>query len=559
MAECDCGARAPSSVRAAGSGLPRRCKSTARECHSDVCSFACFATILFLFFSRRCINAKQNKQTKMADKLPMEEKKPLAQLFSQLSDRVRGTKGKEERDAVSQGATAYPVFNAHSGNELPKSSSTSALPDHQGEPARAAVGGSKLAAHVSKDVHHTDEEFEVLGPEAEELHMSPQERTSLLSKFLKEMAESHVENAVEEEDIPELNVKVLRDNIKRFNKNLATTKLPLKALKRITSWENPSATALTIIVYFSFVYYGCMLFGAIALLLAGFGYTYVKKMSAPITKHEKKEEKIGLMDRLRVLKEAAAKVQNKFGDAADVQERAINLVTWADPEKTLVVVKLLAGALVVAMLVPFHILLPLLQFAVGVKLFFIDALFARSPALRARYDNVGRFLRSLPTNLELENDLLTLEPNATPTTTAAGTSSDTRPRTGSGAGATAGVTVASNIAPTDKAIKLGDAMAAAGCLESEESVLDVFRALHSGHAGRLCVTNRRVVFHHKSAPVSMLLGEITKIEKKKGLIFSTFLEITSSGIPEPTAFVLFDRDAAYDSIQAQRALLKKAL
>jgi hypothetical protein len=179
-------------------------------------------------------------------------------------------------------------------------------------------------------------------------------------------------------------------------------------------------------------------------------------------------------------------VQNKFGDAADVQERAINLVTWADPAKTLVVVKVLAGALLVVLVIPFHFLLPLMQLAVGVKLFVIDAIFARSPVLRERFDNVGRFLRSLPTNAEL--DLAVLSPAdpslASSTSNLSGSASDPAS--------------SATLTQSDKAVKVGDALAAAGCLQSEETVLEAFRALHSGHPGRLCVTNRRVIFHHKT-------------------------------------------------------------
>jgi hypothetical protein len=59
------------------------------------------------------------------------------------------------------------------------------------------------------------------------------------------------------------------------------------------------------------------------------------------------------------------------------------------------------------------------------------------------------------------------------------------------------------------------------------------------------------------------------VEKKKGLLFNTFLEISATTSRtqatslatittiEPLSFILLDRDAAYDSIQAQRALVKK--
>lgn len=162
------------------------------------------------------------------------EKKLPTFLSSLFADRPRAAMSGSKDDSFVP-PPSYPVFNAHLSADHPKSNSTSQLPEPH-EPARGP-GPSKLALQDIPRPH--EDEFEDVGGDEDETHMSPQERTSLLSTIMKEMRESHVEKEEDEDEITELNVKLLRDNIKRFNQSLSISKtvIDLSFLQHYFLWD----------------------------------------------------------------------------------------------------------------------------------------------------------------------------------------------------------------------------------------------------------------------------------------------------------------------------------
>ncbi len=69
----------------------------------------------------------------------------------------------------------------------------------------------------------------------------------------------------------------------------------------MTTWENPPATVLCMLIYYMLVWKGCLLGGALLALLGILGYTYFLSGAPPPP--PVKEQKMGMRDGLRLLKE----------------------------------------------------------------------------------------------------------------------------------------------------------------------------------------------------------------------------------------------------------------
>jgi hypothetical protein len=160
-----------------------------------------------------------------------QHKQEKPSLLSNITGRIREAAARLKDDgSAPDPPPSYPVFNAHdrtkSGSSLmggSVSGSRLSPAPQRSEAGASATAASMGAASAGPAVKTTEDGYEEILTE-EETSLSQQERSSLLSRFIKEMTEPRVDAEEEEDDIAELNVKQLRDNIKRFNLNLAITK-----------------------------------------------------------------------------------------------------------------------------------------------------------------------------------------------------------------------------------------------------------------------------------------------------------------------------------------------
>uniref|UniRef100_A0A1I8GHX1 PRT_C domain-containing protein n=1 Tax=Macrostomum lignano TaxID=282301 RepID=A0A1I8GHX1_9PLAT len=184
--------------------------------------------------------------------------------------------------------------------------------------------------------------------------------------------------AVEE---PQLSARRLKANASRFRRNAQPLSRCLRGLRGILQWRSPSYTTLVITHW-------------------AFEFNFVSDYE-PVEDEDAADRERTVGTQVNMVVQVARKVQNLAGTVSDSMEKFKNLVTWRSQKHTQLLLNLLVVAFALSLVLPSTTCLKFASVYLGIKLFIIDALVARYPRLRRRFDGAVRLWRALPTDQQL--------------------------------------------------------------------------------------------------------------------------------------------------------------
>ncbi|XP_062616888.1 GRAM domain-containing protein 4-like [Saccostrea cucullata] len=218
-----------------------------------------------------------------------------------------------------------------------------------------------------------------------------------------------VESSEEEKD-KQVNITILKENVKRFSTAIKPYISTIKGIKSLFHWETSAYTLVVFMVYMYAVWQGravqlfllCLIFRHFISYLQSLGikikFNFLDREE--VNKTKKEEPPLGLSDKINVVVEVAKKVQDFLGKAADSLEKIESVLTWRYRPAAQRVFLGLCGCLVMSAVMDFDLLLCIMGLNMGIKLFLVDYIYYKFPRVKRRYDSVYRLWKALPTKEE---------------------------------------------------------------------------------------------------------------------------------------------------------------
>lgn len=225
-------------------------------------------------------------------------------------------------------------------------------------------------------------------------------------------ADSTVDEKEEKEKDGQVNISILKANVKRFGTALKPYINTVKGIQGLLRWQSSSYTLIVFMVYMYAVWMGCAMQVFLLCLIFRHFISYLQNLGITIkfnffhhedeNESKKEEASLGISDKINLVVQIAKKVQDFLGQAADSLEKIESVLTWRYPPAARRLFTALCGAFIMSLVVDFNILLSIMGFNMGIKLFVIDYVYYKFPKVKRKYDSVYKLWKSLPTRQEWE-------------------------------------------------------------------------------------------------------------------------------------------------------------
>ncbi|XP_077452058.1 GRAM domain-containing protein 4-like [Stigmatopora argus] len=206
----------------------------------------------------------------------------------------------------------------------------------------------------------------------------------------------------------------LTENMRRFKKGLRPITIFLHDLSALSSWYSVYTTAIafTIYMYATWRGWSISMFLFLAVLRLSLNYLIargwriqwciVPQVSDPM---EPPREELTISKKFQLVLHVAQRAQNVFGKMADILEKIKNLFMWVEPQLTKKLYVALWVSFIASCLLPYQLCGFIIGVFVGVKFFIINFIFRSCPKLRQRYDTVHIIWTSLPTDVQMREQV----------------------------------------------------------------------------------------------------------------------------------------------------------
>ncbi|XP_061187793.1 GRAM domain-containing protein 4-like isoform X2 [Saccostrea echinata] len=218
------------------------------------------------------------------------------------------------------------------------------------------------------------------------------------------------EESAEEEKDTQVNITILKENVKRFSTALKPYINTIKGIQGLFHWESSAYTLVVFMVYMYAVWQGravqlfllCLIFRHFISYLQSLGikikFNFLDREEE--NKIKKEESSLGLSDKINVVVQVAKKVQDFLGKAADSLEKIESVLTWRYRPAAQRIFLGLCVCLVMSAVMDFDLLLCVMGLNIGIKLFLIDFIYYKFPRVQKKYDSVYKLWKALPTKEE---------------------------------------------------------------------------------------------------------------------------------------------------------------
>lgn len=225
-------------------------------------------------------------------------------------------------------------------------------------------------------------------------------------------ADSTVDAKEEKEKDGQVNISVLKANVKRFGTALKPYINTVKGIQGLLRWQSSSFTLIVFMVYMYAVWKGCAMQVFLLCLIFRHFISYLQTLGIMIkfdffhyedeSESKKEEASLGISDKINLVVQITKKVQDFLGQATDSLEKIESVLTWRYPPAAKRIFTALCGAFIFSLVVDFNILLFIMGMNIGIKLFIIDYIYYKFPKVKRKYDSVSKLWKSLPTRQEWE-------------------------------------------------------------------------------------------------------------------------------------------------------------
>ncbi|EDO36145.1 predicted protein [Nematostella vectensis] len=214
-------------------------------------------------------------------------------------------------------------------------------------------------------------------------------------------------DACQEDEGEPLSVKNLKENINRFSNGIRPITSFVKAVNRLVSWSNGTASFMAFMIYMFAARYGYLL-SLVLLLCIGklfMNYLHARGIASQLgfkkkTKEEPPSDDKSWSDKFQLVLQVARRVQDILGKMADSLEKLRNLLTWQHPA-TKTLFTCLCLAFVGSVFLQGTTLFMFIALFFGIKMFIIRPTYIRFPKVKKRYDGLARTWAELPTDADL--------------------------------------------------------------------------------------------------------------------------------------------------------------